>query len=102
MARLATTLLLLLALAVPALAGIELDNETGKMDGIYDAVVMNITKKSATEPLEVEIEGRNCVLRFPDGHKMLRIQQIYDRRYELEVTARDRESGEIWVVRIET
>lgn len=102
MTRLAMTILLLLALALPAVAGLELSNEDGKIDGIYDASITNVTKKTQAEPMEIEVEGRNCILRFPEGHRTLRIQQIYDRRYEIEVTARDRESGEIWVVRIET
>lgn len=102
MTRLATALILLLALSLPALAGQGVDNEDGKLDGIYDAKIVNVTKKGQPEPMEVEIEGRNCILRFPEGHKTLRIQQIYDRRYQLEVTARERESGEIWVVTIET
>lgn len=102
MIRLATTLLLLLALALPALAGMEVSNEEGKFDGIYPAKVENVTKKSPAESLEVELEGRNCILRFPEGHKTLRIQNMYDRRYQLEVTARERESGEIWVVTIDT
>lgn len=102
MIRVTTTLLLLLALALPALAGAEVSNDDLKYDGIYQASVRNVTKKTEPVNLEVEIEYNNLILRFPEGHRSLRIQGMYDRRFQIEVTGRDRESGEIWVATIET
>lgn len=99
---------LLLALAVlgllssAALAGGEVYNEDGGYNGIYRATVKNRTQGTITENVEVEIEDKYVTVRFPAGSVQMRIDQIYDRKFQLEVTGRHRETGDLYIIQIAT
>ncbi len=84
-----------------ALAG-EVRNDTGKYDGLYLATVTNRTKDQVFEQLEIELEGRFIVLRQPEGHLRMKIIQMWDRRFQMEVTARDSHSGDLYIIHIKS
>jgi len=103
---LALTGLLVLFLAAAVLPGVvragEVHNNLGKYDGLYLATVMNRTKDQVFEQIEVELEGRYLEVRLPDAPRRMRITEMWDRRYQMEITARDADSGDLFIVQIKT
>ncbi len=98
--------LLVLFLAAAVLPGLaragEVHNNLGKYDGLYQATVMNRTKDQVFEQVEVELDGRFIEVRLPDAPVRMRIIEMWDRRYQMEITARDSESGDLFIVQIKT
>lgn len=94
-------LVALLATLAPARA-VEVLNEDGKYDGLYDATVRNRTQDVVTEGVEVDVEGRYIEIRLPSGPRRLKISEMFDRRYQLEITARDHQTGDLYVIQIKT
>lgn len=103
LARMGLLVLFLAAAILPGgvRAG-EVHNNLGKYDGLYLATVMNRTKDQAFEQVEVELEGRYIEVRLPDASLKMKITEMWDRRYQMEITARDSESGDLYIVQIKT
>ena len=94
-------LALVLGLAAPALARV-VSNEEGKYDGLYKATVANKTQDKVVEDVEIDLEGHYVEVRFPEGARKMKISEIFDRHYVLEITARDSESGDLYILQIKT
>ena len=94
-------MILLAVLAQAALAG-EISNEDGKYDGVYQATVRNRTQDQVYEGVEVDLEGRWVQVRLPSRELRMKATEIWDRRYQLEITARDPENGDLYIIQIKT
>ncbi|HXE72343.1 MAG TPA: hypothetical protein VNO81_06750 [Candidatus Nitrosotenuis sp.] len=93
------TLLLLILLALPALAGEELDNSEGEWDGLYRGCkVKNKTDGTVTEGLEVDVEGKWATIRYPSGPVETRIDIIYDWGYQTEITAHLKNGKDVYII----
>lgn len=100
--RVLLVLMILFAVLAQAAMALEISNEDGKYDGVYQATVRNRTRDQVHEGVEVDLEGRWVEVRLPSGARKMRAAEIWDRRYQLEITARDSESGDLYIIQIKT
>ncbi len=105
MARTLARLLLTVALfwlLAPAVRAVEVHNDNGRYDGLYRATVLNRTRDKVYEDVEVDLEGRFVTVRLSDGPLEMKVSEMWNRRYQLEITARERESGDLYVIQLKT
>jgi hypothetical protein len=103
LARMGLLVLFLAAAILPEVARAgEVHNNLGKYDGLYRATVINRTQDQVFEEVEVDLEGRYIEVRLPDASIKMKITEMWDRRYQMEITARDSESGDLYIVQIKT
>ncbi len=102
--RLASLLVLVAVLwfLAPAARAGEVSNENGKYDGLYKATVVNRTRDKVFEQVEVDLEGRFITARLPDGHLQMKISEMWNRHYQLEITAREQQSGDLYIIQVKT
>lgn len=102
------TILLSSMLVLPALAGRELDNRFGKLDGDYRAETVKISEpdkeEKVVEDVSFTLTRREIVLAFPAEHGLhfqkARVDQIYDTGFKTEITARDADKDIRYLLRI--
>jgi len=105
MARTLARLLLTVAMfwiMAPAVLAVEVHNENGRYDGLYRATVLNRTRDKVFEDVEVDLEGRFITVRLSEGPLQMKVAEIWNRRYQLEITARERQSGDLYVIQVKT
>lgn len=93
-----------IALSGLAWAG-EVTNRNGKYDGEYEASVYNKTEKQDLGTMKIELEKNFVTVDFPElGKKKMRMDEIFDRHYVLEITCRLNEDGHraTYVLKIDT
>ena len=84
---------LVLALSVSAWAGMNKSNDYGSYDGKYTAKLIYPDSKKTVEDIPAEINGLFLTLHMPEGDRVLKVSDFYDRYVELEVQCYDSESG---------
>lgn len=99
-------LLILLAVialvALPAFAGKSIENTDGTLDGVWKvSQAKNKTKDQVYKDLEVDIDGKYATLRINAENRRiaLKCDEWYDWGYMIELTAREKETGDLWIIK---
>lgn len=94
-------LVVMVLVALPALAGKQIENGDGSLDGIWQvSQAKNKTQDQVYKKCEIDIDGKYATLRLDDTHHIkLRCEEWYDWGYQIELTARDRDNDDMWIVK---
>ena len=90
-----------LGLMAGAWAASSFSNESGKFNGDYRAKVRNLTTKEVFKKVPIEIEGMYVTVKFKDGEKRWKFEEILDRRYEKEIVVHPLDSSDTYVITFE-
>lgn len=74
---------------LPAWAGHITNNDEGDKDGKYTVILEDNSTKERSEPYPAKIEGNFLTVFYPDGEIVYKINDMYDRRTELEASVYD-------------
>lgn len=94
-------IVMLALVALPALAGKEIDNTDNTLDGVWKvSQAKNKTKDLVFKDCEIDIDGKYATLRLDQNTRVqLRCDEWYDWGYQIELTARDRETKDLWIIK---
>lgn len=99
--RAGAALFLVLLLSLPAVAGREVRNDDGRLNGIYrEAVVKNRSQDRLWRGVEIDVEEDRVEVRFARPLE-LRAESFYDWGYQLEITCRQPDSGDLYIITVD-
>ncbi len=89
---------LVLLLTVAAQAAQSFTNKGGKFDGEYTATIEGMKSKKVQEKVPIELEGVYITVKYKEGEKRYKFDEIVDRRYEKEILVRPFDGSESFLV----
>lgn len=94
-------LIAVVLIALPAYAGKPIENTDGSLNGVWKVTqAKNKTKDQVYKNIEIDIDGKYATLRLdPNTRVTLRCEEFYDWGYMIEMTGREKESQDMWIVK---